>query len=278
MGSDHSKHKSGSIFVNFDKPYYYPGDIVTGTIYLNILNPLETKGLELTLKIQEKVKFRDREFRTEIRKERNPQTGLEEDREVKVAVDVERKDKSTLFKNSCVIATMMNNVFGFGQYAYPFSFTLPNFLPGSFEYYSNDISANIRYLVTARTLRWNNAEQELETKSILVVRHSQQGFSYPNQVTNEASLTTMCCFSKGRSRLTVSFPKNTYSMDERLSVLCALDNRNSKLTCKNFKFQLVQTLMLKSHKHGNHTKYFTRVIAESDNMGHYVLLLNINFY
>jgi len=275
MGSDHSKHVNGSIYVNFDKPFYYPGDIVTGTIFLNILNPLETRGLELTLKIQEKIKFKDTEYRTEIRREINPRTGIEESRNVQVPIEVERKDKSTLFQNSCVIATMMNNLFGFGQYAYPFSFTLPNFLPGSFEYYSNDISANIRYLVKARALRWNEHEQELETKSILVVRHSQQGFSYPSQVTNEAKLTTMCFFNKGTSRLTVSFPKNTYSMDEQLSVLCALDNRNSKLHCKNLKFQLIQTLILKSHKHGNHTKYFSRIIAESDNIGQYVILNHI---
>jgi hypothetical protein len=52
MGSNHGKHKCGSLHINFDKPYYYPGDLVTGTIYLNIENPLETKGLQLCLKIQ----------------------------------------------------------------------------------------------------------------------------------------------------------------------------------------------------------------------------------
>jgi hypothetical protein len=185
---------------------------------------------------------------------------------------VERKDKQTLFKNSCVIGTMINNIFNFGQYAYPFNFTLPNFLPGSFEYYSHDISSNIRYMVKAKALKWREDDHELESRNILVVRQLQQGFSYPSQVTNESKLTTCCFFKKGSSRLTVSFPKNHFSMDERLSVLCALDNRNSKLPSKNVKFQLIQTMILRSHKHGNHTKYFSRLIAESDNYGPYVKL------
>jgi hypothetical protein len=270
MGQGHNKHKSGAVYIHFDKPFYYPGDIVTGTIYLNVLSALETKGIELTVKISEQVKFMDREFKSKTEKYFNQATNREEERQVQELVDVERKDKQTLFKNSCIIGTMVNNIFNFGQYAYPFSFTLPNFLPGSFEYYSHEISANIRYIVKAKALKWREDDSDLETRNILVVRQPLQGFSYPSQVTNESKLTTWCFFNKGSSRLTVSFPKNNFVMDERLSVLCGLDNRNSKLPCKNLKFQLIQTMVLRSHKHGKHTKYFSRIIAESDNLGNYV--------
>ena len=90
----------GGMMINFDKPYYYPGDVVTGNVYMNVLEAFESRGLELSLKIKEYVKWEDVEYHTETRREYDEVTKEHRDVPHTVSKKVERKDHKTLFKNS----------------------------------------------------------------------------------------------------------------------------------------------------------------------------------
>lgn len=41
---------SGSVFVQFDKPFYFAGDTVTGTVYLNIQSQFPGNTIKLKVK------------------------------------------------------------------------------------------------------------------------------------------------------------------------------------------------------------------------------------
>jgi hypothetical protein len=271
MGNHHQK-RHGGMMINFDKPYYYPGDLVTGNIFLNVLEAFDTRGLELSLKIKESVQWVETHHRTETRTVYDEVTKQERQQPHQVEEKIDRKDDKTLYKSSYMMATMQNNVFGYGQYAYPFQFVLPNHLPGSFEYYDHEVSSCIKYTVKAKSLSYQEKLNELEAKSILVVRQPAQYFQYPTNLSDTKAITTWCFFSQGSSTLNVSYPKNNFCQDETMQVICSLNNTHCKVNASCIKLQLFQRINLRiKDKDGRpHIKYINRCIAEIRYQGNYV--------
>lgn len=271
MGNHHAKY--GGMIIDFERAYYYPGDIVKGYIHLNVLEAFETRGLELTFKIKEYVKWHETIHKTEMKNELDPNTNQMREVPHSVAVKVEKKDKKTLYKSTTLIATMINNILGFGQYSYPFQFVLPNHLPGSFEYYDHDIVANIKYIVTATGISWHGKDHNLSAQSILVVRQPAANFDYPSNLSDTKSISTWCFFSKGISTINVSFPKSNFCQDESVQVITQLNNTRCALDCTCIKLQLMQRMVFRvydKHHHSGDTTYRTRIIAESRYNGNYV--------
>jgi len=156
---------------------------------------------------------------------------------------------------------MHNNFLGFGQYAYPFSFVLPHCMPGSFEYYDDDVSAFIEYKVKARAISWVSKSHDLCNSNLLIVRQTPKEFQYPTNLSDTTHISTWCFFSNGASTLNISYPKNSFSPDESVQVVCNLNNTNCKLDAKCIKLQLFQQMTLKVR--GALTKFLTRCISES---------------
>lgn len=268
-----TNQRIGGVVINFDRAYYYPGDLVTGSVYLDIREAFETRGLELEVKITESVQWLETEYRQEIKREYDENIKDYKDVTHSVPVQVEKGDSKILFQNSCIISTLLNNIFGFGQYAYPFQFTLPEHLPGSFEYYDNEVSANIKYEVIARTLSWQGRLNELESTGILVVRQSPQNFQYPTNLSDTKAITTWCFFSQGSSTLNISYPKNNFVQDEIVQVICQLNNTRCKLNASCIKLQLFQRITLRTEQtfFGSRShKFLSRCLAESRFEGNYV--------
>lgn len=277
MGHTHSM-QYGGLVINFEKPYYYPGDLVRGHIYLNMASSFDTKGLELTVKVKEFAQYYETESKTTTETKRVYDDLTKEYKDISIPktefVKVAKKDDKTLFKNKAMIATMMNNVLIMGQYSYPFQFTLPHHLPGSFEYYSEDAEAYIKYKINAKALSWHGKKTNIKNSNILIVRQAPTNFSYPTNLSDTRNLSTWCFFSKGTSTLNVSYPKNHFCPDESVQVICNLNNTRCTLNATCIKLQLMQQLTLTIREHGKHshphTKYMNRVVAETRYDGNYV--------
>lgn len=56
MGNVDSRCKfdSGYLMLQTDKPFYEPGDLITGKIYLRIMRPIDAKHIELKINGKEK--------------------------------------------------------------------------------------------------------------------------------------------------------------------------------------------------------------------------------
>jgi hypothetical protein len=258
MGSRHSSNYGGMI-VNFEKPYYYPGELIRGNIFLNMISNLETKGLELTIEVIEHASFFENETHTNTNSNNNNENNNR----------VLRTGNNILFKNTSIMYNWNNNLINIGQYAYPFQFPLPNNLPGSFEYYDGDCSAYIKYIVTAKALSFSG-NNDIYNSNILIVRQSPQFFSYPNNLSDTKNISTWCFFKKGLSTLNVSYPKNFFSPDESVQVICNLNNSRCTLNANCFKLQLIQRIHLKTIEGTQRNKYLSRIIAETRVEGIYV--------
>lgn len=118
-----SKHAHGYLIVQTAKPFYCPGEMVTGTVYLRVTQPIDVSFIDLEVKGGEKASFVERVHR---------------DNEWH---DDKRKTKKTLMKfhHPCftfAVPTLMP-----GDYAIPFSFTLPAGIPSSLYYKNSSIAA-----------------------------------------------------------------------------------------------------------------------------------------
>lgn len=65
MGNEHSraKHKKGYLACQTERQFYYPGEMVNGTIYLRTTAPISARHIEIKVKGQEKSKWIDFHYR-----------------------------------------------------------------------------------------------------------------------------------------------------------------------------------------------------------------------
>jgi hypothetical protein len=167
---------------------------------------------------------------------------------------------------------MNNNVFGMGQYAYPFFFVLPPNLPGSFEFYDFETRCCVKYIVTAKALSWLENIRDISHKNLLIVRQPLKFFQYPTNLSDTKNITTWCCFSQGTATINVSYPKNFFCQNEAVQVLCELNNTRCKLNASCIKLQLIQQITLR-FQYG--ARYFSRIVAQCRDEAQYVIFLII---
>jgi hypothetical protein len=280
----------GGVFLNFDKPYYYPGDLVTGNVYINMLNAFDTKGIELNVEVVEHTSFyhsagiigdetkhytpNTTYTRQEVMSHQRELVGRDDNNGQTIvnstATKILRQSTSTLYRTSNLLNTWSGNRINIGQYAFPVKFGIPSNLPGSFEYYDGDSSAYVKYIVTVKAYS-RSGTNDMVYSTILIVRQPQQFFSYPNNLTDTRSITEWCFFNKGSSTLNVSYPKNFYVPGETVQVICNLNNTNCQLNATRFKLQLIQRIHLKVNDDRMRNLYINRIITESIVDGHYVI-------
>lgn len=280
MGSNSSKVIEGGILIELDKPYYYPGEMIIGKIYLNFHQNFSTHGIELGLEVEEFGSFKEEKRRRQnhlIQSQHNHNHNHthnhnhNNNHQIQVRLPEFytklRFGKRILFKSSQIIINFPNNMIYSGQYVYPFSFMLPPGLPGSFEYYDLDNTAYIKYILEAKVLS-SNSNNHIKNEILVIVRQNPQHFQYPTRLSDTKNITTWCCFGKGTSTMNISYEKNYYCPEEKVNVICELDNTRCRLDASCIKLALIQTITIKDKK--NRMKVLSRKVAESRYDGIYV--------
>jgi hypothetical protein len=254
MGSNSSKVVEGGILIELEKPYYYPGEMIVGKLYLNFHQNYNSHGIELGLEVEEFGSFKVMKQRRENKRSR--------------FYSKVRYGKRILFKSSQIIISFQNAMVYSGQYVYPFSFMLPPNLPGSFEYYDVENTAYIKYILEAKVIS-SNSKEHIKNEILVIVRQPPQFFQYPTRLTDTKNISTWCCLGKGTSTLNISYEKNYYCPDEKVNVICELDNTRCQLDATCIKLGLVQTITIRDKK--NRTKFLSRKVAENRYESRYVL-------
>lgn len=267
MGSNSSKVTEGGILIELEKPYYYPGEMIHGKIYLNFNQNFSSHGIELVLEVEEAGSFKEQKRRRHNRNsnllsnQNNKHQNLNSQNNRHTSwYSKLRTGKRILFKSSQIIITFHNNMIYSGQYVYPFSFMLPPNLPGSFEYYDHDNMAYIKYLLQSKALS-SHSNNHIQNEMLVIVRQPPQFFQYPTRLSDTKNISTWCCFGKGSSTLNISYEKNYYCPEEKVNVICELDNTRCSLNATCIKIALVQTIIIRDKK--KRLKNLTRVVAES---------------
>ena len=131
-------------------------------------------------------------------------------KEEKASLDVHLKDEKVIFQKE---HTFLNGPIQPGYYQFPFSFTLPNNIPSSFEEVKGKHDyAKIKY-ETKVVLQASDGAQLKDGDEVFVMqvypselRHQQYAKNFP--------VSSCCCFGSNNIRLSSSFDKTIYHPGE----------------------------------------------------------------
>lgn len=256
----------GGIVIEFDKPFYYPGNTVSGNIYIDLKEDYHVRGLDFTFETIEYTNFLDYDWVYDYdsgyyRIMDGHDRSSHPRHRTKNKIQVLREGKRILYTYSAEIAKFKNNRIIKGNYIIPFTFIIPLNLPGSFEYYDESSAGYIKYIITTHLRSDLESQYDIVNSNILMVRQNPGFFNYPHHISDTKILTGFCFLDKGRATLNASCTKFSYSPNEKIQVVCEIDNTQSLLNAKSIQLELFQNISLKSK--AGYTKYITRKITEA---------------
>jgi hypothetical protein len=126
----------GRIYATTQKPYYVSGELVQGSIVCEAIAPISASGIDLKISGYEKTEWHDLKHRTEIIEPAQSGYNGQPGRPAvtrQIPVMHRHRGKKTFFSQSMRIYNIQASVLAPGTYTFPFSYQLPEGLPGSFR-------------------------------------------------------------------------------------------------------------------------------------------------
>ena len=179
MGSGKSKFEHGTIVLQTTKPYYAPGEIATGNVYISLAQPFPGTQLVLEISGKENVKWT-------VQKNKGENSYSET-----------VKDKANIFEYTYPIYNVLGPVFPVGQYTFPFNIHLPPGIPSSCNY-ANSTSARAKAKVTYKIKamlqpRDRDSMKEMSFKQNLIIRQVPDPIPKASRDQFIDEVNTCCC-------------------------------------------------------------------------------------
>jgi len=228
MGGSASSDKFGKIFVKTEKNVYFPGETVSGWIFLNIVQVYPGSTLEIKIKGKEVLEiFKKAEEQT--------QGGVVSSKTKKNLVVETEKHENIFYHHKMPIYAFDTKKKGIqpGQYMFPFSFLLQSYLPGSFEYKDEDVRARIYYKIKAHIipdLKPKEPHMKFTQKVMLREKHK----SNITKTVFTGIYKTLWCLSSGRTNVSFEFDKDHYTPNDRFTMNIEVDNSTSSIPIQQF--------------------------------------------
>lgn len=238
MGNMGTKLDGITVYVQTNQPYYSPNSVVDGSVYIEVFRPVTPQRLDLCLKGKERVKW------VETRRENNRE------------ITETKKDRKQIFSHTVSLHTFFGTL-AEGQYQFPFTFQLPDFIPGSFETKREDHEGRVKYSLIA--MLHAGLPDPIKHRCELVVRQLPSVANYNAPVVEDRAVS-ICCSNLGRCKLKCWFQSDTYQPGQEATLMCAADNTLCQTPIKNFEVRLNQTLAFTAR---GHNKVFNRTVAQS---------------
>ncbi|CAI2370985.1 unnamed protein product [Moneuplotes crassus] len=238
MGSSDSRSQfeHGHIVVQTSKPYFTPGEEVTGNIYLSMDQPFPATSLELEIKGKEEVKWKIRKNSSSSNSSHN-----------RYHYTIKMEDKKQIFFFQATIYEFEDETVYAGQYDFPFKFLLPEDLPSScyFSSYSQKARGMAQYKIKA-SLKCNTDDmKDMVFKQTLIIRQQPESIEMSTKADYNAKVyKCCCCCSEGTVTMQSETDKTIYTPTETVKIIGNIDNSNSKKDLKKIKVQLVQCVKM----------------------------------
>ncbi|OMJ68275.1 hypothetical protein SteCoe_34328 [Stentor coeruleus] len=138
-----------------------------------------------------------------------------------------------------------------GNYSMPFSFRLPDNVPGSFNYEKDSNLASISYKIRMKLVGTSN--ELVKGKTLIHIRQNfDERFNQEISQNINAKLKTWCCVDQGTCKINVSYPQNSYNPSQIVQCHAQIDNSQSKLVVAGVVCNLFYSIRLKDHNGKTH--------------------------
>ena len=217
-------NRSDIITVQLKKESYYEGQVVEGVI---ILEPKRNIVFNDIL-----IKFHQSEYFIYVVDEKNIISDL---------------NSHTFFEKAISAGNFLNMGPGPGgmlslspgSYKFPFTFTLPNGIPPSFEYPFKNRRASLRYIFSAQIL---SPYEKTVTESYMWIK--ARPINIPDQIKHENYVTVknVGIVSRGKSGIALFTMNNNYRINDMLPFTIDIYNEECSVQVKEVKISIKRTV------------------------------------
>ena len=233
--SDDSKIK---LYIHIEKPFYYPGEIVSGSILIHCKEKINYNKIIIIAKGKQLINALDTN-NFQKNEENSPSVSSSspdsDDNEIYNSSKVKIEEKHHIFKFKKETIISKNNFINEGNYFFPFQFELPEEIPGTFLYLDKNIYAEIQYYIKVKL-------DGLDIKNIvpIVIRQKENVFNYPKFSQYEKDI-------KGNCYLKLTSREDFTKADEPIKLTVNINNE-TKQNSTPINIEIYRTLWLKEGK------------------------------
>ena len=247
-------NKYGQIYMKTDSKNYFQGEAVTGSIFVNIIQPYPGKTLHLLIEGQEfcqwiKCSRKKNQLKPKLekRKRRGP------------------KGFRDIYSHKIAIHSFADQKIPKGQWNFPFRFELDKDMPASFRFNSPKIDSFISYKMKA-------VISSAEPKLVKNMEHFQELNIFQIRDENYAPLSKnvsleaklLWFISRGNTQINAFLNKNNYVLGEEIHLTCEIDNKVCKSEVTFIELDLIRKLELKSNNSSEKKKNFKLLSRRND--------------
>jgi hypothetical protein len=241
MGNEHSrcKYSKGYLCVQTAKPFYNPGEQVTGYIYLRISAPIEARHIDINVEGREKSSWLDEEIKRR-------DDGTQE------RISIKRKSSRKIIHFSAPAFTFTTPFLNPGDYTIPFAFNIPGGLPGSMFFKKTEHvkrpTAKVKYSVKT-VMHCAHKHDDMKYKQVLIIREPILTNFAEIRQKSENQITTWCCVGQGTSSIESIFNKDTFEPHETCTVRVVVNNSQCNVAMHNMRLAVEQEIELHADGH-----------------------------
>ena len=234
QGSSDKYNKNGGIGMQLENYHLMTGEEVQGTIYISLQQAIAPSTLYLIFLGKEETRW------VESHKETYRIAGEKFTR----SVTDEYKGHKKICNFKYPIHEFQNPIMP-GDFSMPFTFKLPQNIPGSFEYSNGSTSAKIEYKFHAKLLSREN--QNFKGKVLIHLKQPDYNRHSSVEASVVANLSTWCCLNKGTCKIHVDHASDGYTPSQTATLTVQVDNSLSKLNVTEILCRLIMTIRIKNN-------------------------------
>ena len=248
------------IYIDLSKSYYYPGETLSGSVLLDVLEKVNCNKMLLIAKGKQIIKashnlsiFSGNSTSEEEEESENVSNDNSKVNKSIFSSEYEDKNKTKtknknndlninnskdIFKYKKVIHISDNDYLSQGKYTFPFDLELPDDLPGSFLFLENNICIEFIYTIKVKL---NNMTEKLCIP--FIIRQNQSKFNYPKSCEYKKKIDGCCC-EVIEAKIKMNVNEECILNENEIKVNINLNNSKCKLSGSPVLVEIYQDLVL----------------------------------
>jgi len=221
------------IIIHTEKPSYYAGERVTGTVSLSVVEPLFMDAVFLKVNGYEMT---DVPYQHPVQ-EYDPTTKQNVTRYVE-----RRASETNKFYSRSFCLYSCKSLLGTGNFVFPFEFVLDGSLPGTFYLKDGKAKGEVVYKVAAEVVATGLFTNNLRHEQEIVIKEPLKQPLTGSETFKETDVTFLCCINKGRVAMSANVDKNAAAPGEAINLHIVVDNTRSQVDLKEVRFHVKREL------------------------------------
>ena len=248
------------VFFDIQKPFYYPGEQILGSILIEFLDSINCSQISIISKGKQYIKINKKNISCEIEDDLYFDDSFEEgdtdNTKNKAEKNIENiEETKTLYKYKKNLKINNTNILK-GKYTFPLEIDLPNNIPPSFLYIDNNIYIEIIYTLIIKF-------EGLNYKEVFpfILRQKEKSFNYP-KFTEHKKILGECCWERGETTIKINPVEKYNLLGNNIKFNVLINNENSGMPGTPLNIELYQKLIFFPKDKSNKIR-LTKLVGKS---------------